>query len=45
MTGHFRAMGGKICRIVRDGFGVLKKDDPTTIDEQNILVNDQAMNV
>jgi hypothetical protein len=45
MTVHLRAMGGRIWRIMRDGFVVLKQDEPTTSDEQNILVNDQAMNV
>jgi hypothetical protein len=45
MTVHLRAMGGSICRIVGDGFVVLKQDEPTVNDEQNILVNDQAMNV
>jgi hypothetical protein len=45
MIVHLRAMGGNIWRIVRDGFVVLKQDKPTTSDEQNILVNDQATNV
>jgi hypothetical protein len=45
MTVHLRAVGGNIWRIVRDGFVVLKHDAPTTSDEQNILLNDQAMNV
>ena len=45
MTVHLRAMGRNIWRIVRDGFVVLKQDEPTANDEQNILVNDQVMNV
>jgi hypothetical protein len=42
---HISAIGGKFWKIARDGFVVLKQDDPTTSDEENILVNDQAMNV
>jgi hypothetical protein len=30
---------------MRDGFVVLKKYEPTTSDEQNIIVNDQVLNV
>jgi hypothetical protein len=45
MIVHLRAMGEKIQRIVRDGFVVLKHNESTTSDEENILVNDQAMNV
>jgi hypothetical protein len=30
---------------MRDGFIVLKQDEPTTSDEENILVNDQVLNV
>jgi hypothetical protein len=39
MMVHLRAMGGKIWRIARDGFVVLKQDKPTPSDEENILVN------
>jgi hypothetical protein len=45
MSMHLRAMGGKIWPIVRDGFVVLKEDEPPVIDNENILTNDQAMNV
>jgi hypothetical protein len=45
MIVHLWDMGGNIWRIVRDGFVLLKQDEPSTSDEQNILVNDQAMNV
>jgi hypothetical protein len=33
----------KIGEFVRDGFVVLKQDEPTASDVENILVNDQAM--
>jgi hypothetical protein len=42
---HLKAMGEKIWPIVRDGFVVLKQDEPSLIDNENILTNDQAMNV
>ena len=45
MSMHLRAMGGKIWPIVRDGFVVLKEDEPSVSDNENILTNDQAMNV
>jgi hypothetical protein len=44
MSMHLRAMGGKICPIVKDGFVVLKEDEPSVSDNENILTNDQAMN-
>ena len=42
---HLRAMGGKFWPIVKDGFVVLKQDEPSASDNENILTNDQAMNV
>ncbi|WVZ84651.1 hypothetical protein U9M48_031658 [Paspalum notatum var. saurae] len=45
MTVYLRSMGGKIWKIVNEGFVVLKQDELTHTDEENILVNDQAMNV
>lgn len=45
MTIHLRAMGGKIWRNMRDGFVVLKQDEPTTSADENIIVNDQSMNI
>jgi hypothetical protein len=42
---HLESMGGKIWPIVRDGFLVLKEDEPSLNDHENILTNDQAMNV
>jgi hypothetical protein len=42
---HLKDMGGKIWPIVRDGFVVLKEDEPSPIDNENVLTNDQAMNV
>jgi hypothetical protein len=45
MSMHLRAMGGRIWKIVSDGFVVLKQDEPVFSDNENILTNDQAMNV
>jgi hypothetical protein len=45
MSMHLRAMGRKIWPIVKDGFVVLKEDEPSASDNENILTNDQAMNV
>jgi hypothetical protein len=45
MSIHLRAMGGKFWPIVKDGFVVLKEDEPSVSDNENILTNDQAMNV
>jgi hypothetical protein len=45
MSMHLRAMGRKIWQIVKDGFVVLKQDEPSANDNENILTNDQAMNV
>ena len=45
MSMNLRAMGGRIWTIVKDGFVVLKQDEPTISDNENIMTNDQAMNV
>jgi hypothetical protein len=45
MSMHLNAMGGKIWPIARDGFVVLKQDEPSPSDNENVLTNDQAMNV
>jgi hypothetical protein len=45
MSMHLRAMDGKNWPIVKDGFVVLKEDEPSVSDNENILTNDQAMNV
>jgi hypothetical protein len=42
---HLRAMGGKIQQIVMDRFVVLKQDEPSASDNENIITNDQDMNV
>jgi hypothetical protein len=42
---HLKSMGGKVWSIVRDGFVVLKQDEPSPSDNENVLTNDQAMNV
>jgi hypothetical protein len=45
MSMHHKAMGRKIWPIVIDGFVVLKQDEPSSSDNENVLTNDQAMNV
>jgi hypothetical protein len=45
MSMHLKAMGGKIWPIFIDGFVVLKQDEPSPSDNENVLTNDQAMNV
>jgi hypothetical protein len=45
MLMHLKAMGGKFWHIVRDGFVVLKEDEQSPSDNENVLTNDQAMNV
>jgi hypothetical protein len=45
MSMHLKAMGEKIWPIVRDGFVVLKPDEPSPSDNENVLTNDQAMNI
>jgi hypothetical protein len=45
MSMHLKDMGEKIWPIVRDGFVVLKEDEPSPINNENVLTNDQAMNV
>jgi hypothetical protein len=45
MSMHLKAMGGNNWPIVRDGFVVLKEDEPYPNNHENILTNDQAMNV
>jgi hypothetical protein len=42
---HLRAMGGNNFPTVRDGFVVLKQDEPSPSDNANVLTNDQVMNV
>jgi hypothetical protein len=41
---NLKAMGKKIWPIVRDGFVVLKEDEQSPSDNENFLINDQAMN-
>jgi hypothetical protein len=45
MSMHHRAMGGKVWPIARDEFVVLKQDELLTSDNENVLINGQAMNV
>jgi hypothetical protein len=45
MSMHLKAKGENIWPIVRDGFVVLKEDEPSLSDNENVLTNDQAMNV
>jgi hypothetical protein len=43
MSMYLKAMGGKIWPIVRNEFVVLKEDEPSPSDNENILTNDQAI--
>jgi hypothetical protein len=45
MSMHLKSMGGKIWPIVSDIFVVLKQDEPSPSDNENVLTNDQAINV
>ena len=45
MTVHLKAMGGKVWKIISEGFAVLTPDEPTQNDLDNALINDQAMKV
>jgi hypothetical protein len=45
MSMYLKIMGGKIWPIVRDRFVVLKEDEQSPSDNDNVLTNDQAMNV
>jgi hypothetical protein len=45
MSMRLKAMGGKIWPIVRDGLVVLKEDEQSPSDNENVLTNYQAMNV
>ncbi|KAJ1262291.1 hypothetical protein BS78_09G095200 [Paspalum vaginatum] len=45
MTVDLRAMGGRIWKIVNDGYVILKEDALSPTNEDNILVDDQAKNV
>jgi hypothetical protein len=45
MTVHLKAMSRKIWTIMNDGFVILDDKNLTTHDEENELLNDQAMNV
>jgi hypothetical protein len=40
MSMHLRVVGGRTWTIVKDGFVVLKQDEPTFSDNENILTND-----
>ena len=45
MTVHLKALSRKIWRVVNDGFIILDSKNVTSLDEENELLNDQAMNV
>jgi hypothetical protein len=42
---HLKAMGGIICMVVDEGYVILNEANPTQVDNENLLVNAQAMNV
>ena len=45
MTSYLKALSRKIQRIVNDGYVILDEKKLTPLDEENDLLNDQAMNV
>jgi hypothetical protein len=45
MTAHLKAMGRKIWKIVIEGHVILDDNNMTRQDEENELLNDQAVNV
>ena len=45
MTAHLKAMSRKIWRVVNDGYVILDPKMLTPLDEENELLNDQAINV
>ena len=45
MTAHLKAMSRKIWRVVNDGYVILDPKNLTPLDEENELLNDQAINV
>jgi hypothetical protein len=45
MTAHLKAMGRKIWKIVIEGYVILDEESMTKQDEENELLNDQAINV
>ena len=45
MTSYLKALNRKIWRIVNDGYVILDEKKLTPLDEENDLLNDQAMNV
>ena len=45
MSVHLKAISRKIQRIVNDGYVILDEKNLTALDEENELLNDQAVNV
>ena len=45
MLVHFKALSRKIWRIVEDGYVILDEKNLSAQDEENKLLNDQAVNV
>jgi len=45
MTAHLKAMSRKNWRVVNDGYVILDPKMLTPLDEENELLNDQAINV
>jgi hypothetical protein len=42
---HLKAMGGIIWKVVDEGYVILNEANPTQVDNENFLINAQAMNV
>ena len=45
MTAHLKAMSRKIWRVFNDGYVIFYPKKLTPLDEENELLNDQAINV
>jgi hypothetical protein len=45
MVIHLNAMGIILWKVVNEGYVILNEANPTQVDNENILANDQAMNV
>ena len=45
MISYLKTLSRKLCRIINDGYVILDEKNLTALDEENDLLNDQAMNV
>jgi len=45
MISYLKTLSRKLCRIINDGYVILDEKNLTALDEENDLLNDQAVNV